>query len=78
MQSLDGTNKYASRDLTQGETMRTYYNDNDPYCCQVIRKNIHLGFLPEGHVDERTIQDVTWEDIALYQHVHLFADESQE
>jgi len=53
--------------------MRTYYNDNDPHCCQVIRKNIHLGFLPEGHVDERTIQDVTWEDIALYQHVHLFA-----
>ncbi len=51
----------------------TYYNDNDAYCCKVLRKNITAGNLPEGYIDERDIRDVRASDIMGYQHIHLFA-----
>src|SRR6266567_3556909 len=51
----------------------TYYNDNDAYCCKVLRKNIRNGNLPEGYIDERDIRDVRASDLVGYQHIHLFA-----
>jgi len=50
-----------------------YYNDNDPYCCKVLQKNIKHGNLPEGYVDGRDIRDVRASELVGYQHVHLFA-----
>src|SRR5215469_9902428 len=53
--------------------MSVYYNDNDPYCCKVLEKNIRHGNLPGGTVDERDIRDVRASDLVGYQHIHLFA-----
>ncbi len=53
--------------------MTAYYNDNDPFCCKVLRKQIALGNLPPGDVDERPIQEIDAEDLQGYQQVHLFA-----
>lgn len=53
--------------------MTVYYNDIDPYCCAVLRKNIERGYLPQGDVDARDIRDITAEQLVGYQHVHLFA-----
>src|ERR1044071_8996307 len=51
----------------------TYYNDIEHFPCEVLRKNIRLGNLPEGYVDERDIREVHAADFVGYQHVHLFA-----
>jgi site-specific DNA-cytosine methylase len=51
----------------------TYYNDNNSFCCEVLRKNINAGHLPEGYVDERDIREVHASDFMGYNHVHLFA-----
>lgn len=53
--------------------MNVYYNDIDPYCCKVLRKQIENGNLPGGYVDERDIREVRATDLAGYQHIHLFA-----
>ena len=53
--------------------MKAYYNDVDPFCCKVLRKQISLGNLPPGDVDERDIRDVTADELKGYGHVHLFA-----
>lgn len=53
--------------------MSVYYNDIDPYCCKVLRKNIANGNLPEGDVDERDIQTIKASELMEYQHIHLFA-----
>ena len=53
--------------------MKAYYNDVDPFCCKVLRKQISLGNLPPGNVDERDIRDVTADELKGYGHVHLFA-----
>jgi len=52
---------------------QVYYNDNNPFCCEVLRKNIECGNLPKGYVDGRSITDVTASDLVGYQHIHLFA-----
>lgn len=51
----------------------TYYNDIEHFPCEVLRKNIKLGLLPEGYVDERAIQDVKSADLVGYRHIHIFA-----
>jgi DNA (cytosine-5)-methyltransferase 1 len=53
--------------------MGAYYNEIDPYCCRVLRKQIAAGNLPPGDVDERDIREVTPDDLRGYQQVHLFA-----
>lgn len=50
-----------------------YYNEIDPYCCRVLRKQIAAGNLPPGDVDERDIRDVRASDLAGYGQIHLFA-----
>jgi DNA (cytosine-5)-methyltransferase 1 len=52
--------------------MPAYYNDIDQYCCQVLRKNVQQGNLPEGTVDERDIRELHATDFMGYNHVHLF------
>jgi DNA (cytosine-5)-methyltransferase 1 len=53
--------------------MTAYYNDIDPHCCRVLRKQVAAGNLPPGDVDERDIRDVRAEDLAGYDAIHLFA-----
>jgi DNA (cytosine-5)-methyltransferase 1 len=54
-------------------TASAYYNEIDPYCCRVLRKQIAAGNLPAGDVDERDIREVTPDDLRGYRQVHLFA-----
>lgn len=53
--------------------MSAYYNDNDAYCCQVLRARIADGSLPAGDVDERDIKEVSADDLRGYKQWHLFA-----
>jgi len=50
-----------------------YYNDNNKFCCDVLRKNVERGLLPGGKIDERDIREVHARDFVGYQHIHLFA-----
>ena len=53
--------------------MSVYYNDVDPFCCAVLRRQIALGNLPPGDVDERDIRTVPASDLTGYRQLHLFA-----
>jgi DNA (cytosine-5)-methyltransferase 1 len=50
-----------------------YYNENDPYCCAWLRNLIAAGHLPAGDVDDRSIEDVTPNDVRGYAQCHFFA-----
>lgn len=52
---------------------RTYYNENDPHAAQWLRNLITAGHLPAGEVDDRSIAEVTPNDVAGYRHCHFFA-----
>ena len=49
-----------------------YYNEIDPFCCEVLRARIADGRLPSGQVDGRDVREVRPDEIPAGQ-VHLFA-----
>lgn len=51
---------------------RAYYNDNDPFCCALLRNLIDAGILPPGDVDNRSIADVRPNDLDGYTQCHFF------
>ena len=53
--------------------MSVYYNDNDSYCCRVLRARIADGSLPKGFVDERDISEIDPTEIGEFNQWHLFA-----
>lgn len=53
--------------------MTAYYNEIDPYCVQWLRNLIEAGLIAPGHVDDRSILDVTPNDLAGYTQCHFFA-----
>lgn len=53
--------------------MMHYYNEIDPYCCDVLRARIADGSLPNGFVDQRDIREVQPADLAGYVQCHFFA-----
>ena len=53
--------------------MSTYYNEIDSYAARWLRNLISAGELPEGIVDERSIEEIKPEELAGYTQVHLFA-----
>lgn len=53
--------------------MTAYYNEIDPYCCQWLRNLIDAGHIAPGDVDERSIEDVTPDDVRGYTQCHFFA-----
>lgn len=53
--------------------MSVYYNDNNPYACEILRKNIKNGNLPEGWVDERDMHDISVDELREFNQWHLFA-----
>jgi DNA (cytosine-5)-methyltransferase 1 len=50
-----------------------YYNENDPYAAQWLRNLIATGFIPDGHVDERSIIHVLPADLIGYRQCHFFS-----
>lgn len=53
--------------------MPAYYNEIDPYVAQWLRNLIAENLIAPGHVDERSIVDVTPGDLAGYTQCHFFA-----
>lgn len=50
-----------------------YVNEIDPYCAQWLQNLMDAGVLPPGHIDTRSIEDVTPNDLAGYTQCHFFA-----
>lgn len=52
---------------------RAYYNEHDPYAAKWLRNIIATGLIPSGDVDERSIVDVSPDDLCGYTQCHFFA-----
>ena len=52
---------------------RTYYNEIDLYCCDWLSNLMDAGHITPGRIDERSIVDLSPDDVRGYDHVHLFA-----
>ncbi|ALX94664.1 methyltransferase [Serratia fonticola] len=52
---------------------RAYYNEIDPFAAQWLRNLIAAGHIAPGDVDERSIEDVTPNDLKGYTQCHFFA-----
>lgn len=50
-----------------------YVNEIDPYCAKWIQNLSDAGVLPPCHIDNRSIEDVTPNDLAGYTQHHFFA-----
>lgn len=53
--------------------MKVYYNENDSFAAAWLRELIAAGVLPDGYVDERSIEDVTGDDLGQFGQCHFFA-----
>lgn len=53
--------------------MTAYYNEIDPYAAQWLRNLIEAGHIAPGVVDERSIEDVTPNELKHYTQCHFFA-----
>ena len=53
--------------------MADYYNEFDPKAAAWLRELIRAGLLPDGDVDERSIEDVRPNDLRGYRRCHFFA-----
>ena len=53
--------------------MTAYYNEIDPYAAQWLRNLIAAGHIAPGDVDERSIEDVSPDDLRAYTQCHFFA-----
>ncbi|PWC10917.1 DNA cytosine methyltransferase [Brenneria roseae subsp. americana] len=53
--------------------MTAYYNEIDPFAAQWLRNLIAAGHIAPGDVDERSIEDVTPDDLKNYTQCHFFA-----
>ena len=53
--------------------MTAYYNEIDQFAAQWLRELIRRGLIADGDVDERSIEDVTPDDLRGYTQCHFFA-----
>lgn len=53
--------------------MSAYYNEIDPFAAQWLRNLIAAGHIAPGEVDERSIEDVTPDDLRGFTQCHFFA-----
>lgn len=53
--------------------MAVFYNEIDPFAAQWLRNLIQAGHLPDGEVDERSIVDVSPDDLKGFRQCHFFA-----
>lgn len=54
-------------------TTAAYYNEIDPFAAQWLRNLIAGGHIAPGEVDERSIEDVTPDDLRGFTQCHFFA-----
>lgn len=54
-------------------TPAAYYNEIDPFAAQWLRNLIAGGHIAPGEVDERSIEDVTPDDLRSFTQCHFFA-----
>ncbi|EOG7953884.1 DNA cytosine methyltransferase [Klebsiella aerogenes] len=54
-------------------TSAAYYNEIDPFAPQWLRNLIAAGHIAPGEVDERSIEDVTPDDLRGFTQCHFFA-----
>ncbi|MEA4293911.1 DNA cytosine methyltransferase [Klebsiella pneumoniae] len=54
-------------------TPAAYYNEIDPFAAQWLRNLIAAGHISPGEVDERSIEDVTPDDLRGFTQCHFFA-----
>ncbi|HAU4370184.1 TPA: DNA cytosine methyltransferase [Citrobacter amalonaticus] len=54
-------------------TLAAYYNEIDPFAAQWLRNLIAGGHIAPGEVDERSIEDVTPDDLRGFTQCHFFA-----
>ena len=50
-----------------------YYNENDPYAALWLLRLMAAGHLPHGYVDQRSIEEVSPDDVKGFDQVHFFA-----
>mgnify|MGYP003392998237 CR=1 FL=1 len=53
--------------------MTAWYNEIDPYCAEWLRNLIKAGRIAPGEVDERSIEDVSPDDLKGFTQCHFFA-----
>lgn len=53
--------------------MAAYYSENDPFAAEWLRNLITRGLIAAGDVDERSIEDVSPNDLRSYTQCHFFA-----
>ena len=53
--------------------MSAYYNEIDPFAARWLRSLISAGHIPHGDVDERSIEDVSPNELTAYTQHHFFA-----
>ena len=56
-----------------GAVVSAYYNEIDPYAAQWLRNLIAAGHIADGEVDERSIVDVSPDDLRGFTQCHFFA-----
>ncbi|MEX0497703.1 DNA cytosine methyltransferase [Raoultella terrigena] len=60
-------------DFSGSKTPAAYYNEIDPFAAQWLRNLIAGGHIAPGEVDERSIEDVTPDDLRGFTQCHFFA-----
>ena len=50
-----------------------YYNEIDPFCCDWLSNLMDAGAITPGYIDNRSIEDVTPDDLSGYVRVGFFA-----
>jgi DNA (cytosine-5)-methyltransferase 1 len=53
--------------------MKAYYNEVDRYCCDWLSNLMDAGHITAGKIDDRSIVDVSPDDVRGYDRVHWFA-----
>lgn len=53
--------------------MRAYYNEIDPFLCQWLQELINRGLIPDGEIDNRSISDISPDDLKGFEQCHFFA-----
>jgi len=53
--------------------LTAYYNEIDPFAAEWLRQLIKDGLIADGEVDERSIEDVTPNELAGFTQCHFFA-----
>jgi DNA (cytosine-5)-methyltransferase 1 len=53
--------------------VKAYYNEIDRYCCDWLQNLMDGGHITPGRIDDRSIADVSPDDVRGYERVHFFA-----